>query len=443
MPELSIKDFSCIRHANFKLQRLNIIIGPQGSGKSVTTKLIYFFADILQDSMRHAEDSQKFSDYKKQLQKSFSIWFPPSAWGAERFFINYVDGAFSIRVMRRQVAGALSDEVTINFSKQFEECYDDALRIFSESRAVNLEKTADGRGSFARDTLEVAWRARDEVWKNFTKALGKNIVFGQTFIPAGRAFFTSIGRLVAGIEHVGSLDPATLKFAKIFANWRDQLESLRTHFRGSEDHHKLRNRVMDDLFGGVVQAKRDSEYIEMVDGRRVPFSSLSSGQQELLPIWYFLDNMMFMDAFYVTRPKRGAQGERNSELIYIEEPEAHLFPEAQSRLLEIMVEVVLGGSKGRTLIITTHSPYIMSKLNVLLKAGQISRRKKKNKELGEIIDKSKWLQVSDVTAQSIEQGCLKSILDESEGLVDAAFLDSVSDMISAQFLALLDLEEAL
>lgn len=443
MPEITITNFSCIRNAHLPLRRLNVIIGPQGSGKSVTTKLMYFFADIFQDAMRHAEDNLNISEYKKHLQKTFTMWFPPPAWGKDRFQINYVDGNFSIRVMRRQVGGRPSDEVIISFSKQFEECYEFALKIFSESKSVNLEKTTDSAGSFARDTLEIAWRARDEVWKQFEKVLGKEIVSRQTFIPAGRAFFTSIGRLVAGIEHAGSLDPATLKFAKIFANWRDQLESLRVHFRGTDDHHKHRSRIMDELFGGVVQAKRDSEYIEMGDGRKVPFSSLSSGQQELLPIWYFLDNMMFMDAFRSNRPNKSAQNERESELIYIEEPEAHLFPEAQSRLLDIMVEVVLGGNRGRKLIITTHSPYIMAKLNVLLKAGQISRRKKKNKELGEIIDKSKWLQVSDVAALSIEDGCLKSILDEEEGLIDAAFLDSVSDVISEQFSALLDLESSL
>lgn len=442
MPEISIRNFSCIQSASFTLQRLNIIIGPQGSGKSVTTKLVYFFAEIPQSAVRHAEDGLNFSEYKKILQKDFSIWFPPSAWGGERFLINYTDNNFSIRIMRRQSGGNPTDDVTIKFSKEFEDCYDFSLNLFKETRAATIVKVESPDRTFARDALEISWRTRDEVWKKYRLNLSETLISDQTFIPAGRAFFTSIGRLVAGIEHAGSLDPATLKFAKMFAGWRDQLESYRTHLIASDDHQKLRDRVMQELFGGTVQSKRDSEFIEMLDGRKVPFSSLSSGQQELLPIWYFLDNIMLMDAFYASRPKRISR-ERESQIVYIEEPEAHLFPEAQSLLVDVMVEILLGGSKGRSLIVTTHSPYIMARLNVLLKAGQISRRRRKNKELGEIVDRAKWLQQSDVAALSIEDGKLRSIMDETEGLIDAGFLDAISNITSEKFLALLELEASI
>jgi hypothetical protein len=197
---------------------------------------------------------------------------------------------------------------------------------------------------------------------------------------------------------------------------------------------------MTDLFGGIVQSKRDSEYIEMQDGRKVPFSSLSSGQQELLPIWYFLDSTMFLDAFFRSRSRKNDEGP-DAELIYIEEPEAHLFPSSQSLLLDILVEIVLSGSKYRRLIITTHSPYIMSELNVLLKAGQLSRRKRRVAELGKIVDRSRWLNINDVAAVSIEDGVLRSIIDPGSELIDARFLDSISDVTSKRFDSLLDLED--
>lgn len=442
MPEISIRNFSCVKDANITLRRLNVIIGPQGAGKSVTTKLIYFFADIPQDALRRAEDGLNFSDYKKHLQKSFSVWFPPSAWGSERFLINYSDENFSIRVMRRQAGGCPVDDVTVKFSKSFEDSYASSQSAFQEYKLAQFERSSADNRSFVRDNIEIEWRNRSKVWSNFQKALGECVVSSQTFIPAGRAFFTSIGRLVAGIEHAGSLDPATLKFAKMFANWRDQLEFYFPNFGDTADNRQIRNRIMNQLFGGIVQSKRDSEFIEMSDGRKVPFSSLSSGQQELLPIWYFLDNLIAMDAFEAARPKKNSK-DTAAQLIYIEEPEAHLFPEAQSLLVDIMVEVVLGGDKGRSLILTTHSPYIMSKLNVLLKAGQIARRRKKNKELGEIIDRSLWLQTSDVAALSIENGVMHSIMNEDEELIDAAFLDSISEATAIQFTNLLELEESL
>lgn len=442
MPEITIENFSCIRSAAFELRRLNIIIGPQGSGKSVTTKLIYFFADLVQDAMRHAEDGLSFTDYKRHLQKSFAVWFPPSAWGAERFNIKYMDGLMAVRVMRRMAGGNPTEEVTITLSRPFEDCYAFSVNLFEESRAAKLNPRAVGKRTSAHDAIEVAWRVRDQVWRHFKKSLGSSVVFSQTFIPAGRAFFTSIGRLVAGIEHAGSLDPATLKFARLFASWRDQAELYRPRFANSDEHQSKRRKVMSQLFGGIVQSKRDSEFIEMNDGRRVPFSSLSSGQQELLPIWYFLDNLMLMDSYYDNRPgKKVADSEQDGELIYIEEPEAHLFPAAQSMLLDTLVDSVLGGSKRRSLVITTHSPYIMTKLNVLLKAGQIGKRKRRAKELAEIVPRSTWLQRDDVAAFSIKDGQLCSIFDEDSGLIDAAFMDSISEVTSDQFVSLLDMED--
>lgn len=442
MPEISIKKFSCIKDASIQLKRLNVIIGPQGSGKSVTTKLVYFFADILADSLRYAEDGIFLSDYKKNLQKRFSLWFPPIAWGEDKFFLNYTDEKYSIRIMRRMSGGSPTDEVSIKLSKEFEESYEFAVALFKSLKSSEIGTSLEVGEAFARSTLEASWRARDEAWAFYRKTMGPGIVNDQTFIPAGRAFFTSIGRLVAGIEHAGSLDPATLKFAKLFANWRDRLESFRPHFAESESYHKSRLRIMGDLFDGVVQSKRGLEYIEMRDGRKVPFSSLSSGQQELLPLWYFLDNILLMEAFLSRQSKRGVQN-REGELIYIEEPEAHLFPEAQSKLLDTLVEVVISGNRSRSLIITTHSPYIMTKLNVLLKAGQISRRKKKNKELGEIVERATWLHPSDVAALSIKDGIVGSIMDEDLDLIDAAFLDSISDVTAEKFSMLLDLEDAI
>ena len=289
-------------------------------------------------------------------------------------------------------------------------------------------------------SIEASARIRNSVWHKMGQTSDAEMVRSQTFIPAGRAFFTSIGRMVAGIEQAGSLDPATLKFARLFASWRDRSNYLPRVLR-EPAFQGQRKKVMTDFFGGIVQSKRGSEFIEMNDGRKVPFSSLSSGQQELLPIWYFLDNVMSTDERFNSRTKRVFR--RPVEQIYIEEPEAHLFPSAQCKLLDVLVSKVASGSSHRRMFITTHSPYIMARLNVLLKAGNLARRKKKNKELGEIVPREAWLKLSDFSAFKIEDGEIHSIIDAEESLIDAAFLDEISDVISSDFERLLDLEDEL
>ncbi|MFO0113094.1 MAG: AAA family ATPase, partial [Sphingomonadaceae bacterium] len=91
-------------------------------------------------------------------------------------------------------------------------------------------------------------------------------------------------------------------------------------------------------------------------------------------------------------------------LIYIEEPEAHLFPSAQSMLLDFLISSTSTNSRNRQLIMTTHSPYIMGKLNVFLKAGQLSKRRKINKKINEVVPRDCWLTSNDLSAYSISNG---------------------------------------
>jgi hypothetical protein len=46
---------------------------------------------------------------------------------------------------------------------------------------------------------------------------------------------------------------------------------------------------MRDLFGGDLRFGDESEFVQTSDGRKIPFTALSSGQQELLPMWSLID----------------------------------------------------------------------------------------------------------------------------------------------------------
>src|SRR5262245_33401117 len=123
MPTLTISDFSCIRQATLTIAPVTVIIGPQGSGKSVTTKLTYFFADILSNFMAAAERGDTIEAYKLHLNRMFNLWFPSTAWGRGRFNITYSAGDFTVRIMRRISGGRPSDNVAVTFSDWFSSFY--------------------------------------------------------------------------------------------------------------------------------------------------------------------------------------------------------------------------------------------------------------------------------------------------------------------------------
>lgn len=434
MPSIAITDFACLKNAVFELAPVNIIIGPQGSGKSVTTKLFYFFSDIPHIAMQFAERGDSIEDLKKSLTKQFNLWFPPSAWGVGRFNINYTAGDLTVRVLRRRSNNRLSEEVSIKFSEYFVNFYDGIKRSFNQDIDEGLSGVSPIDAAIDR-----TYRYKEIATERLALELGDNFIAQQTFIPAGRAFFTSIGRLVAGFEQAGSLDPVTIKFARLFASIRDRAGRRYLSKRRFPEFESRRQNFMEKLFGGELKYEDDLEFVETIDGRKIPFTALSSGQQELLPMWSLID--YFSETDYI----RYAHSHTRSknlfrELVYIEEPEAHLFPSAQSMLMEFLIGSIASSRNKRSLIITTHSPYIMSKINVFLKAGQLARRKKRNEKINEIVPRECWLNETQLSALSIEDGELRNLIDE-DGLVDARYLDSVSEDISREFSGLLAIED--
>lgn len=418
---LTIEDFSCIRSARFELAPVTVLIGPQGSGKSVTTKLFYFCVDALSRQYVSAERGIDFDEFKRDTARLFKSWFPPSAWGRRRFNISFQAGNFSIRFLRRMTRGNPSDEVAVTFSDFFKVQYEELLSSYERLKTNDLDEEALVRRS------ESGWRIRDQSIAKLSKELGSDFLESQIFIPAGRAYFTSIGRIVAAFEQA-SLDPVTIKFAKIFANLRD-FASRRLYSRQNRERQVERDAVMDKLFGGKIKFENDQEFVETIDGRIVPFTALSSGQQELLPMWLLLD-------FYADRAVRS---ENSGDLFYIEEPEAHLFPAAQSLLMDFLIGQLVSKKDKRSLILTTHSPYILAKINNYLKAGSIGRIRKNSIAVNSVVPKECWLTPSRVKAYAIHDGSLIDIIDD-DGMVDASYIDSVSDEVSRTFGNLLDIE---
>ena len=428
MATLLVHDFSCLKHVEFEIAPVTVLIGPQGSGKSVTTKLSYFFYDQLTRQFQCAEKGVDLEDFKKEAARQFRSWFPPSAWGSARFNINFTAGLFTARVLRRSSKGAVTDDVAVTFSDYFNTQYIALVQAYADLRGVELDASDHG----LRQSLDRNWEIRQRVESDMLKRLGSQYIDMQTFVPAGRAFFTSIGRLVAAFDQASSLDPVTLRFAKLFAVLRDRGGRVIYRARVESDEKErraARRLVMTRLFGGEIKFENELEFVETRDGRKVPFSALSSGQQELLPMWLLIDYLGDL----------AGHGERGGDLVYIEEPEAHLFPSAQSILMDYLIGSVVSRRQNRSLVLTTHSPYILSKLNNYLKAGDLGRQRRYTSEVARVVDKQCWLTPNRVRAYAIDGGVLVSLIDD-DGLINGAYIDQVSEEVAQQFSSLLDIE---
>lgn len=420
MRHLTVSKFSAITRASIDLAPVTVLIGAQGSGKSVLSKLAYFCQQIPSDMMLWADENKSFEEVRELLSEKFDEWFPCSAWGSKKFTIEYSAGSLTLKCARVSYAGKLSDRVRFTLPSVLATAYEHVLAL---QAAQPVEEGLFG--SVGNQRARMLWR------NSITELMGSDYVGGQSFVPAGRSFFTSMGKTVVAFEQVKLLDWLTTAFGQRFMGLRDR-GGLRVLGAKATGPHASLIQCLQDIFGGQVTKERGREYVVTPDGRKVPFGALSSGQQELLPLLAIVASFLEV---------RAAAARRPMQAVYIEEPEAHLFPTAQGKLVEILAGLCNQDSTPVQMLLTTHSPYVVAKLNNLIKAGAMaqSSRIEKQEAISQVIPRHAWLLPSNVTAYSLENGSTTSLVGE-DGLILAEYLDSVSATISQEFSSLLEIE---
>lgn len=123
----------------------------------------------------------------------------------------------------------------------------------------------------------------------------------------------------------------------------------------------------------------------------------------------------------------------NHSDIYLEEPEENLFPKTQRDLVNWLAEIV-NGERNHSLFIATHSPYIMSAFNNLIQAGDIMEESpERTNEVEKIIGGHRAIRYDDIAAFAIADGSVHSIKDDELRLISPSELDTVSDDIANVF----------
>lgn len=119
----------------------------------------------------------------------------------------------------------------------------------------------------------------------------------------------------------------------------------------------------------------------------------------------------------------------------VEEPEQNLFPNTQSDVLNELIKHK-NENEFNQLIISTHSPYILTTLNNAILAKDIFDKQHK---FIEEIPENKMISFENISAYKLENGNIISIKNEELRLIDATQIDDCSIEINETFSKLMEL----
>ncbi len=120
-------------------------------------------------------------------------------------------------------------------------------------------------------------------------------------------------------------------------------------------------------------------------------------------------------------------------VFFVEEPEQNLFPESQAKLLYHMIAAVKRADKaveeGHSMItIATHSPYILSALNVVMAASEAYEKDPDRTTM--IVPEGSILKKNSITAYYVrEDGFVSDIVSKEIYMVDGTYLDEASSFV--------------
>lgn len=273
-----------------------------------------------------------------------------------------------------------------------------------------------------------------------------------SYIPAER-------NLVSAIQNINDTYKAKERDS-IFNFIQEWYEAKDTY--GSDN--KLTLSLTDDF---KYYSDEGLDYVVLPNGKPITSFYASSGVQSIMPIDVMTDYVMgvvgkvvkfsmsdlmnrlmeSLDTDVRNENVHGAHEVTEEELapirekmkyqsaqLFIEEPEQNLYPDAQRKLVQNIIrhlKAVKSVGKHRSMVVlTTHSPYVLSTLNVLMADAAAVEKKPSDERLKDVVDESTLLPTDAFSAYFINKdGVFEDIKDMEIPMLSGIDLDSVSDWV--------------
>jgi len=454
MQKIIIENFMAIPYAEIEVNKVLVLIGEQASGKSTIAKLIYFFKSLRNEVLHLAYDADDSSYIQADLIRKVTFPKIQEFFGPLRqlsdFKITYY---YDVENNKR---------LTLKWSneKSFSTKYSDSIFTNDfDDKVSNLKKAFQIGGN--DDDIREQFTQRKYIRKlaTFINTTFNSYHDSSLYVIAGRNATVSFSYLFekylfANIQNkIEQNKNNTFKKKENiideylmleFVEYTDKIKSVFKKYGDFEglidsysNNHTENNisvvyEKIKKILKGNYSVDNTGEKIILPNGKQVHLNNASSGQQESIRI---LQDILL------------SLIEQQKVFRIIEEPEAHLFPEAQKHIVELLA-ILVNADPDNQVIITTHSPYVLTVFNNLLFANRvIEKNPDMRDEVSKLIDNQSIIKSDDFAAYSLnpskadENGNDYSVnlVNERTQVIDQNYLDTVSEELNNDFRTLYDL----
>lgn len=380
MNYLKIHNFGPVKDATIELKPFLVLTGGQGTGKSTIAKLLcifqdyYWYVSILEDN---DTVDVLFLEYgiSEYFNKNTYI-----EYSCNDIFITYQESRFSFK--HRKIIGR-----------------DKLLSYYGDKISGKISSLLVSQELFSEDLLE--------------KFLDRNLPFiksycaSSLYIPTRRNIAATFSSTLSTMidTHI-PFDPEFIRFINYFERARKQFRVY--SLPEMEDVAYLYEKNKE----GIIIPQED-------DIKTLSLSECSSGLQSLLPMVmtmdYCIDEHMF-DSYIV------------------EEPEQNLSPSEQLAVLRHIINSMKKCNNTVSHVITTHSPYILSGINISMMAGFVAQHHEYSEEIEKTLSSEYHLSPSSVGAYALgnTDNYCKNIINPQIKNIDQNYIDTTSAIISQE-----------
>lgn len=430
MKKIFIYNFGPVDKASVDLtKKFQIFIGSQASGKSTICKVVYFcqkIRDYTLDYLMSAEQftenhrNEYFNNYFKYLTKQFMGCFGKTKH-MQKFKIVYCFNEKKIEIFLNP-----DGYVRFSFDKKLKDevgkLIDEASDMFLNNMNMKVSSIMDNITALA-----VMKRHLNEVLISIFEN-DEEIIY----VPAGRSLLATMSEQLQDVS-VDAMDLTMQEFIKLIRTTRNKfgskiLEMVKDYTKTVKG--QINNTALDQAYA-LVKNILKADYISENDGEKIYFDEYhwvklmygSSGQQEALWILMLVFSIIL---------------EKKKVFIVIEEPEAHLFPIAQKDMVSLISLMV--NTTGSKVILTTHSPYILTSTNILLYSEKVENTHSKETKI--VIPRGIRVSYSTFEAYKIGkfESSMESLMDEESHMIHTDYIDEVSAITNDELEELLNME---